>query len=39
MLKEFFDFGKTRNPLSATLFYLFFVGCAALVSVLFDIRL
>lgn len=39
MLKQFFDFGKTRKPLNAALFYLFFVGCFALFSVLFDIRL
>lgn len=39
MLKDFFDFSKQRSGGEAVLFYLFFVGCLALISVLFDIQL
>jgi hypothetical protein len=33
MLKDFFDFSKNRSGLNAVLFYLFYVGCFAIVSV------
>jgi hypothetical protein len=32
-LKDIFDFSKQRQGLDAVLFYLFYVGCFALVSI------
>ncbi len=33
MLKEMFDFSKKRTPVEAVLFYLFYAGCFAVLSI------
>lgn len=37
MLKDLFDFSKKRSGKDAVVFYLFYVGCFALVMLAFDV--
>ena len=36
MLKDLFDFSKKRTAKEAALFYVFYMGCFALVTLAFD---
>ncbi len=36
MLKDLFDFSKKRTGKEAAVFYIFYMGCFALVTLAFD---